>query len=55
MLCVPTAKVASESAAELLVSGVKTDAAGGVTVGNKKTREGAKLPGRVIGTNGNAR
>jgi hypothetical protein len=53
MLCFPTAKVASENAAELLVCGVKTDAAGGVTVGNKKTREGTKLPGSVIGDNGN--
>lgn len=53
MVCVPTAKVVTESAAELLVCGVKTDAAGGVAAGNKQTRDGSKLPGRVICTRGN--
>jgi hypothetical protein len=51
--CVPTVSVDGERVAELLVCGVKTDAAGGVAVGNEYTREGTKLPGSVIGANGN--
>jgi hypothetical protein len=40
MVCDPTAKVVSDSEAELLVCGVKTAAAGGLTDNGKKTREG---------------
>jgi hypothetical protein len=54
MVCAPAFKDVTESVAELLVSGVKTDAAGGVAAGKKKTREGTRLPGRVIATTGKA-